>query len=159
MERAVVHPRAADVEWVALAPTELDVQEASDWVLRPDCGAVVTFTGAVRDHSDGRSGVRELSYEAYEQPAIDGMRSLVAEARTRWPAVGRVAMLHRTGTVGLGSPAVVVAVASAHRAEAFAAASFLIDELKRTVPIWKRESWDGGGSWARGCVPGSEVGR
>ena len=75
------------------------------------------------------------------------MEALLAEARRRWPTVGRVALLHRTGVVELADAAVVVAVSSPHRAEAFEAARFAIDELKRTVPIWKREAWDGGESW------------
>ena len=75
------------------------------------------------------------------------MQAIAAEIHTRWPAVGRIALLHRTGVVDLGDAAVVVAVSAPHRAEAFEAARLGIDELKRTVPIWKRESWDGGESW------------
>ena len=119
---------------------------SSDLVL-PSCGATVTFTGTARDHAEGRPGVHRLEYEAYEGPAVARLQALCAEARARWPVVGRVALLHRTGVVELGDAAVVVAVSAPHRGDAFEAARFAIDELKRTVPIWKRESWDGGESW------------
>ncbi len=134
-------------EWVALSERPLPVAEASSWVVVPSSGAAVTFTGTARDHAPGRPGVHRLEYEAYEEHAIARLRAVVAEARTRWPAVARVAVLHRTGVVALGEAAVVVAVSAPHRAEAFEAARFAIDELKRTAPIWKREAWDGGESW------------
>ena len=100
----------------------------------PDCGATVTFTGTARDHAEGRPGVHRLEYEAYEEPALARLRAIAAEVRRRWPVVGRVALLHRTGVVELGDAAVVVAVSAPHRGEAFEAARFAIDELKRTVP-------------------------
>jgi molybdopterin synthase catalytic subunit len=130
----IAAPRAGDV-WVALSHESLPVAEASSWVTLPSCGAVVTFTGTARDHAPGRTGVHRLEYEAYEEHAVARLEAVAMEVRARWPEVGRVAL------------AVVVAVSSPHRAEAFEAARFAIDELKRTVPIWKRESWDGGESW------------
>jgi molybdopterin synthase catalytic subunit len=139
-------PHTGD-DWVALLPTPLPVTAASGWVVRPDCGATVTFTGTARDHAPGREGVHHLEYEAYDGPAVDRMRALLAEARSRWPTLGRVALLHRTGVVDLQDAAVVVAVSAPHRAEAFEAARFAIDELKRSVPIWKREAWADGESW------------
>jgi molybdopterin synthase catalytic subunit len=134
-------------DWVALSESALPVAAASAWVVRPDCGATVTFTGTARDHAAGRPEVHHLEYEAYEGPAVERMRALVAEVRSRWPAVGRVALLHRTGVVDLGDAAVVVSVSAPHRPDAFEAARFAIDELKRVVPIWKREAWAGGESW------------
>jgi molybdopterin synthase catalytic subunit len=86
------------------------------------------------------------------------MEALAREVRGRWPVVGRIVLLHRTGTVALGDAAVVVAVSAPHRAEAFEAARFAIDELKRTVPIWKREAWDGGESWGLEAQHLTEVG-
>lgn len=147
MDRAPAAAPELGNDWVALSPEPLPVNEASAWVVRPDCGATVTFTGTARDHAPGRPGVHRLEYEAYEEPALARLRVLITEARTRWPTLGRVALLHRTGVVDLGQPAVVVAVSAPHRAAAFEAARFAIDELKRTVPIWKREVWDGGESW------------
>lgn len=146
MDIASLAPPVGD-DWVALASDDLPVHDAAAWAVRPDCGAVVTFTGTARDHAEGRPGVHRLEYEAYDEPALSRMREIAATARRRWPAVGRIALLHRVGVVALTSPAVVVAVSAPHRAEAFDAARYAIDELKRTVPIWKRESWEGGESW------------
>jgi len=153
----IAAPRAGDV-WVALSHEPLPVAEASQWVTLPSCGAVVTFTGTARDHAPGRTGVHRLEYEAYEEQAVVRLAAVAAEVRARWSEVGRVALLHRTGVVALTEAAVVVAVSSPHRAEAFEAARFAIDELKRTVPIWKRESWDGGESWGLEAQHLSDVG-
>jgi molybdopterin synthase catalytic subunit len=159
MDRARAAAPDAGDEWVALSGEPLPVAEAAAWVVRADCGAAVTFTGTARDHAPGRPGVHRLEYEAYEGPAVARLRALVEEARTRWPAVGRIALLHRTGVVALGEAAVVVAVSAPHRAEAFDAARFAIDELKRTVPIWKREAWDGGESWGLEAQHLTDVGK
>jgi molybdopterin synthase catalytic subunit len=147
MDRAPAAAPAMGDDWVALSPVSLPVAAAAAWVVRADCGATVTFTGTARDHAPGRPGVHRLEYEAYDDPAVERLRTLLAEARTRWPSVGRIALLHRTGVVELEDAAVVVAVSAPHRADAFEAARFAIDELKHTVPIWKRESWAGGESW------------
>jgi molybdopterin synthase catalytic subunit len=143
----VVAPASGD-DWVALSPLALPVAAASAWVVRPDCGATVTFTGTARDHAAGRPGVHRLEYEAYEEQVVPGLQALVSEVRARWSDVGRLALLHRTGVVELGEAAVVVAVSAPHRANAFEAARYAIDELKRTAPIWKREAWADGDSWA-----------
>ena len=158
MDRARAAAPALGDDWVALSDGELPVAEASAWVIRPDCGAAVTFTGTARDHAPDRPGVHHLEYEAYEEHAVTRMAALLAEARRQWPTIGRVALVHRTGTVGLGEAAVVVAVSAPHRAEAFEAARFAIDELKRTVPIWKREAWAGGESWGLEAQHLTEVG-
>ena len=147
MDRGILAaPTSGDV-WVALAPHPLPVADAAAWVVRADCGATVTFTGTARDHADGRPDVHRLEYEAYEEQAVPRLERLAAEARVRWPAIGRIVLLHRTGVVELGEAAVVVAVSAPHRGEAFEAARWAIDELKRTIPIWKREAWAGGESW------------
>jgi molybdopterin synthase catalytic subunit len=158
MDRDRAAAPAEGDDWVALSAVELPIAIASAWVVRDDCGATVTFTGTARDHAPGRPGVHHLEYEAYDGPALARMTALVAEVRRRWSSLGRVALLHRTGTVELGDAAVVVAVSSPHRAEAFEAARFAIDELKRTVPIWKREAWDGGESWGLEAQHLTEVG-
>ena len=146
MQAGLTSPRDGDT-WVALDSSPLPVAEASAWVVRPDCGATVVFTGTARDHAPGRPGVHHLEYEAYEGPAVERLAALAEELRVRWPDVGRVALLHRTGVVDIEHAAVVVAVSAPHRDVAFEAARFGIDELKRTVPIWKKERWDGGESW------------
>lgn len=150
-------PVASDT-WVALSDAPLPVAAAAEWVVRPDTGASVVFTGTARDHAPGRPGVHRLEYEAYEEHAAARMEHLADDLRARWPDVARIALLHRTGPVGIGEAAVVVAVSSAHRDAAFEAARHGIDELKRTVPIWKKEAWDGGESWGLEAQHVEEVG-
>jgi len=145
--------------WLDVGAAALPVSAVATWVVEPRCGAAVTFVGTARDHSDGRPDVDRLEYEAYEEQVVTRFDRIVDEIRIRWPDVGRVAMLHRVGEVPVTEAAVVVAVASPHRAEAFAAASFGIDTLKATAPIWKRESWGGGESWALEPQHIVEVGR
>jgi len=111
-------------------------------------GAVVLFLGTVRDSNEGRQ-VRHLEYEAYSEMAREELRRLEAETRDRF-AVSAVALAHRTGRLEVGEVAVAIAVSSAHRDESFTACRFLIDELKRRVPIWKREYFEGGDVWIEG---------
>jgi molybdopterin synthase catalytic subunit len=143
---ALAPPTSGD-DWLALAAEPLPVDAASAWAVRPDCGAVVTFSGTARDHSEGRPAVRALEYEAYDEQVVPRLAAIAEEARSRWPEIGRVALIHRTGPVPIGESAVVVAVSAPHREVAFDAARFGIDAVKARVPIWKRESWDGGESW------------
>jgi molybdopterin synthase catalytic subunit len=90
----------------------------------------------------------ELEYEAYPEYVEPRLADIARVARERWSSIGRVALLHRVGVVGLSEVSVVVAVSTPHRAEAFEAARFCIDTLKASVPIWKRETWDGGTDWS-----------
>jgi len=142
-----VQPPAHGESWLGLTEAPLPVDDASAWVVRPDCGAVVLFSGTARDHADGRPDVSLLTYEAYESQVVPRLAAVDEELRRRWPAVGRVVLLHRTGELRVGESAVVVAVSAPHRDEAFAAARFGIDTVKATVPIWKQETWAGGESW------------
>jgi molybdopterin synthase catalytic subunit len=139
-------------DWIAISDTQLPVDAAWRWVGIPECGGIVTFCGTVRDHSDGRAGVTALEYEAYEEHVVPRLTGVATAARDTWPAIGRLALLHRVGRLEVGEVAVVVAVSTPHRAEAFAAAEFCIDTLKHTIPIWKRETWDGGSDWSV-CSP------
>jgi molybdopterin synthase catalytic subunit len=133
--------------WLGLTASPLPVADAVSWAVRPDCGGLVLFSGTARDHADGRPGVERLEYEAYDSQVVPRLRDVAGEARDRWPTVRRIALLHRTGVLDVGDSAVVVVVSAPHRAEAFEAARFCIDTLKRSVPIWKRETWSGGESW------------
>ena len=137
-------------DWVALSREPLPVGEASEWAIMPSCGALVSFSGTVRDHSTGRDGVEYLEYEAYDEQVVPRLQAVVDEARRRWPSLGRIVAIHRTGRLELREVAVVVAATSPSRPEAFEAARFLIDTIKATVPIWKHETWDGGSEWSDG---------
>lgn len=121
-------------EPVALAP----LVEA---VSSPAQGGVATFLGLVRNHQDGRR-VERLEYSAYEPMAEAESARIVAEAESRWPV--RIALQHRLGSLQIGDVAVAVAAGAAHRAEAFDACRFVIEELKRRVPIWKKEFYGDG---------------
>jgi molybdopterin synthase catalytic subunit len=144
----MVAPAVDERDWVALTGEPLVSDAAIGWATTPSAGAVVAFVGVVRDHAEGRPGVKAMSYEAYEEPAVRAMREVVAELRTRWPQVERVALVHRVGDLGLSEASVLVVVSAPHRAAAFDAARFGIDTLKETVPIWKQEHWSGGSDWA-----------
>ena len=130
---------------VALRDAALDPDEIAAAVRTDADGAVVTFAGVVRQHSRGKT-VRALVYEAYGAMAERQMQTLAEEARRRWPLTD-LAVVHRTGTLQVGETSVVIAVAAPHRGEAFDACEWLIDELKRTVPIWKKEVYTEGEAW------------
>lgn len=141
-------PPAGD-DWLACLDAPLEAAEASQWVVIPACGAVVTFCGTARDHAGDRTGVHLLEYEAYDEHVVPVLAAVAAEARTRWPDLGRIALWHRTGALAVGDTAVVVAVSTPHRDAAFDAARWAIDEVKARAPIWKREHHDGGVAWGR----------
>ena len=125
----------------------LDVGALHDWAVSPSCGAVVAFSGTVRDHADGRDDVTALTYEAYEERVVPVLETIAAEMRRRWPDVGRIALLHRVGRLEVGESSVLVVVSAGHRPAAFDAARYGIDALKASAPIWKREHWRGGEDW------------
>lgn len=116
---------------------------------RTDSGATVMFLGTVRDHSEGKTDVTHLEYEVYAEMVEPKIREVVDEACEKWPVLSAV-VHHRSGKVLLGETSVAVAVATAHRTDAFEAARFIIDELKQHAPIWKKEFWPGGAEWSRG---------
>jgi molybdopterin synthase catalytic subunit len=134
---------------VSVGDDVIDVSSLVDEVVRPDSGASVLFVGTVRDHSDAADGVTHLEYEVYPEQVEPKIREIVEEAAERWPILS-VVVEHRSGTVTLGEASVAVAVSSGHRADAFSAAQFIIDELKTRAPIWKKEHWPGGSSWSPG---------
>lgn len=127
-------------------PLERDALVAE--VGHPSIGGIVVFEGVVRDHARGKQ-VRYLEYEAYEEMAEQQMRAIIEEARQRW-GVERVAVAHRFGRLEIGEASVIIVVASAHRAEAFDACRYIIDTLKATVPIWKKEVATNGEEWVEG---------
>lgn len=115
---------------------------------QPDDGAIVIFDGVVRNHSRGRR-TRYLEYEAYEPMALKLMEQLTAEARQKF-SIRNVALVHRLGHLEIGESSVLIAVYSAHRAAAFDACRWIIDTLKKTVPIYKKEFFEDGAVWADG---------
>jgi molybdopterin synthase catalytic subunit len=144
----VLRPITDARDWVALTDEPLPADAAAQWATVAGAGAVVTFTGVVRDHAEGRPGVVAMTYEAYEGPAVRALTEIAGEIRSRWPEVERIALLHRVGDLQLSEASVVVVVSAPHRGDAFAAAEFAIDTLKESVPIWKQEHWTGGSDWA-----------
>jgi len=120
---------------------------------QPEDGAVVVFDGIVRNHSQGRETLY-LEYEGYEPMALKKMGEIEASARSRWP-VNRIGIVHRLGRLEIGEASVVIIVTSAHRKAAFEACQYVIDTLKKTVPIWKKEFFADGEVWVEGEVPAS----
>lgn len=143
----------ADFEFSA---ERLDPERLRAPLADPACGGYATFEGWVRDHNDGRS-VRRLEYEAYVELAVKEGERIVAEAIRRF-GVQRARCVHRVGSLELGELAVWVGVASGHRAEAFAACRYIIDEVKHRVPIWKKEHYaEGDSGWINCEVRSSDA--
>jgi molybdopterin synthase catalytic subunit len=113
-------------------------------------GAIATFTGLVRHHNLGRT-VLFLEYEAYEALAVRALERIVAEAQNAWPGA-RLGVHHRLGRLELGEASIIIAAASPHRGEAFAACRYAIERVKQIVPIWKREHFEGGQVWLEGAT-------
>jgi molybdopterin synthase catalytic subunit/molybdopterin converting factor small subunit len=131
-----------------LSADPLDVESLRARVVDPSCGAITVFVGTTRDTNRGQSVVR-LEYEAFEAMTGPEMERIFARCRESLPSGTHVRMLcaHRVGTVSIGEPSVVIAVASPHRDAAFHACRFLIDELKKTLPVWKKEIYADGHHW------------
>ncbi len=117
-------------------------------VTHPSAGGIVVFEGVVRDNARGKQ-VRYLEYDVYKEMAEQQIRAIVAEASKRW-GIERVAVAHRFGRLEIGEASVIIVVASPHRAEAFEACRYIIDTLKATVPIWKKEVATNGEEWVEG---------
>ncbi len=133
---------------VALTRNPIDADKIVAAAKSGEDGAVVVFDGIVRNHSRGRRTLH-LDYEAYEEMAVKQMRQLGKEARQRF-GVRQVTMIHRLGRLEIGETSVLIVVASAHRTAAFEACRWLIDTVKQTVPIWKKETFADGVVWAPG---------
>jgi molybdopterin synthase catalytic subunit len=142
-EVAVIPPVSGGAFLISTQPLDIAVviAEAED----DEAGAVASFVGTVRRHSRGRT-VLHLEYEAFEEMAEPMLRSL-ADDLTAKHGLAKVAIHHRVGRVEVGEPSVVVAVSAAHRASALAACKEAIDTLKDTIPLWKKEFYEGGEEW------------
>ena len=126
----------------------IDTESVAERLKRPADGAMVIFDGVVRDHTRGRHTLY-LDYEAYEAMALKQMESLAVEARARFGVRGS-SIVHRLGRLEIGETSVLIVVAAAHRGAAFEACRWIIDTLKKTVPIWKKEYFEDGAVWADG---------
>lgn len=140
----------ADLIRLVRAPIDLASLQATT----PGDGALCLFVGVVRNENAGRP-VLYLEYEAYEEMALPLMQEIAADARKKWP-VTDMRLVHRLGRLEIGDPSVAVAVASPHRAEAFAACRYAIDTLKAHVPIWKKEYYADGSAWLEGPGTGDD---
>jgi molybdopterin synthase catalytic subunit len=123
----------------------IDMNELTEFVADPAAGAMATFVGMTRNTNEGRQVVR-LEYECYPGMAEKEMRKIAEDVLTRWP-IRKVAMMHRLGRVDIGEASVAIAVSSGHRHAAFEACHYAINQLKETVPIWKKELYEGGELW------------
>ena len=136
-------------DWISVSETSLVPEALTSWVTRPDCGAVVMFVGMARNNSTRGEVIEALEYETSVDLAATRIAQVIEVARSRWPALGSVAIHHRIGVVRVGEPAVVIALSSPHRRAAFEASQFCIDTVKKCVPMWKREIWQGGSAWSQ----------
>jgi molybdopterin synthase catalytic subunit len=141
-------------DWIDILPTPLPTSKAIDVVSDPRAGGIALFLGTTRAEKNAQGqDLQSLDYEAYLEMAIPQLQTLAQASRSQWPIIKQV-ILHRTGRVELAQPSVLIAVASPHRHEAFAACQFIIDAIKADVAIWKKEIWsDGSGTWVQPQIP------
>jgi molybdopterin synthase catalytic subunit len=123
----------------------INIEACIDWVMSPESGGIDVFIGTVRNATKGKT-VLKLEFEAYQKMAITETEKIADQVRAKWP-VQKVLVHHRTGTLQVGEVPVVIAVSAAHRDAAFEACRFIIDTLKQTVPIWKKEFFEDGEVW------------
>ena len=130
---------------IALTSDPIDLLSAYAHLQADGAGAIDIFLGVVRDNTQSRP-VDRLEYEAYDRMAISEMQKIVDEAHRRWNILKHV-VIHRTGVLGIGDIAVIIGVSTPHRADAFEATRYIIDTIKQTVPIWKKEVFTDGEIW------------
>jgi molybdopterin synthase catalytic subunit len=130
---------------IQISTTALNIQSAIDWIMSPESGGIDVFIGTVRNVTKGKPVIR-LEFEAYEPMALAEMEKIIKQAFEKWP-VQKALIHHRTGVLQVGEVPVIIAVSAAHRAAAFDACRYIIDTLKETVPIWKKEIFEDGEVW------------
>jgi len=143
------------MDFCELTTEAIDITSVARRVVPPECGATVTLDGYARQFTRQKDGETSetlyLVYEAYEEMALKEMQKLIEQAKKEFE-ISNVGIVHRTGKLEIGETSVVISVASPHRKAAFAACEWLIRELKRTVPIWKKEVYANGEQWVEGEV-------
>ena len=130
---------------IKISSETLNLQACIEWVLLPESGGIDVFIGTVRNATKGKAVLR-LEFEAYEKMALAEMEKIAAQAIEKWP-VQKLLIHHRTGVLAIGEVPVIIAVSAAHRDAAFEACRYVIDTLKQTVPIWKKEVFEDGEVW------------
>ena len=130
---------------IKISASTLNISDCIDWVMSPQAGGIDVFIGTVRDATKGKQVLR-LEFESYEVMAIKEMEKIAQQAFDGWP-VQKILIHHRTGVLQIGEVPVIIAVAAAHRDAAFDACRYIIDTLKQTVPIWKKEFFEDGEVW------------
>jgi len=135
-------------DWIELISEAISTEKAAAFVADPSCGGIAIFLGTTRaDQNGAGQSLIALEYEAYPEMALQQLRQITVVARQKWPIV-KVAILHRIGTVVIAEPSVLVGVSTPHRQEAFEACRWIMDSVKKTAAIWKKEVWaDGSGTW------------
>ncbi|CAN5254872.1 MAG: molybdenum cofactor biosynthesis protein [Pyrinomonadaceae bacterium] len=148
-EEAVAQPAAGDQDFFELTTAPLDIGEIARRIVPPHCGATVTLDGYAREFTRGRPRTLCLVYEAYPAMALREMRRLGQQAHAQFD-IAHIGIVHRTGRLEIGETSVVITVSAPHRRAAFEACEWAIKELKRTVPIWKKEFYEDGAVWIEG---------
>ena len=139
--------------WVRATLDPIDPATLQQWAATPECGAVASFLGVVRDHSADRAGVTAITYEAYEGAMGTALAAVADRVLQEVPEVQRLGIWHRTGRIGLGECSLIVVVGTPHRAEGFAACEFAVETVKASLPIWKYEHSSEGGGWSSSGQP------
>jgi len=136
----------------SIQQSPIDPTAVVEQVGHQEDGAVLLFVGVVRNHADGRA-VTGMRYEAFEEMAVDVLKTIAGEAAGRL-GTDRVAVVHRVGDLSIGDASVAVAVSSPHRADAYEASRYVIEEIKKRLPIWKKEHYaEGDDAWVGGSIP------
>jgi len=144
--------------WSEVTTDPIDTAEVLARVGDPEDGAVALFLGIVRNHNDARP-VAGMDYEGYAEMAREQLAAIVEEAAGR-AGSDRIAAVHRLGTLAVGEVSVAIAASTPHRAEAFDAARYVIEEIKKRLPVWKREHYlDRAAEWLEGRVPAAQCGK
>jgi molybdopterin converting factor subunit 1 len=149
-DEVALFPPVSGGEMFKITEAPIALEEVTKSAVHPQCGAVVSFVGVVRNESQGKQ-VSYLEYEAYPPMAEKQLRQIAQEIAAQWPEVVDVAIVQRVGRLQVGDVAVVIAVSTAHRAEGcFEACRYAIDRLKEIVPVWKKEVGPDGAEWVEG---------
>lgn len=131
--------------YIDIVDKPIDLKKLPQWIKDPRCGAEVQFLGKVRNHHEGKE-VLAIEYQAYTEMVLVEMRKIINEARQKWPFY-KCAFVHRVGKLKIGDISLALFISSPHRKEGFCASQWIISEMKKRVPIWKKEFYNDGSAW------------